>query len=176
MTPDLFGATPEPASSAIGMTVKLDRDIDRARPCHDNLAIIHPGKPPHSAELRCATCNAHRGWLPQTVMNFVIETARRFGAPTEPIIVRQQHREDDMTFQQKPNRGSLFKNDEKSKPEDRDYAGTINIEGREYWLSGWISEMKKGGKYLSLSIKPKDEQSSETTQPKAKELSDATPF
>ena len=62
------------------------------------------------------------------------------------------------------------------KPEDRDYAGAINIEGREYWLSGWISEMKKGGKYLSLSIKPKDEQSSETTKPKAKELSDATPF
>jgi hypothetical protein len=57
MTPDLFGATPEPASPAIGMRVKLDRDIDRARPCHDNLAILHPGKPPHSAELRCATCS-----------------------------------------------------------------------------------------------------------------------
>jgi len=70
------------------MTVKLDRDIDRARPCHDNLAVLHPGKPPHSAELRCAACNAHRGWLPQTVLNFIIETTRRFGAPTEPIVVR----------------------------------------------------------------------------------------
>ena len=31
MTPDLFGATPEPAATAaVGMTVKLDRDIDRA--------------------------------------------------------------------------------------------------------------------------------------------------
>ena len=146
MTPDLFGATPELASPAIGMTVKLDRDIDRQQPCHDNLAIIRPGKPPHST-------------------------------PTEPIIVRQQHRENaDMAFQLKPNRGSLFKNDEKSKEEDRDYAGSINIAGREYWLSGWISETKKGNKYLSLSIKPKDEHSSETTKPKAKELSDATPF
>ena len=176
MTPDLFGATPELASPAIGMTVKLDRDIDRQQPCHDNLAIIRPGKPPHSGELRCASCNAHRGWLPQTVLNFITETTRRFGTPTEPIIVRQQHRENaDMAFQLKPNRGSLFKNDEKSKEEDRDYAGSINIAGREYWLSGWISETKKGNKYLSLSIKPKDEHSSETTKPKTKELSDAIP-
>ena len=80
-----------------------------------------------------------------------------------------------MAFQLKPNRGSLFKNDEKPKEEDRDYAGSINIAGREYWLSGWISETKKGNKYLSLSIKPKDEHS-ETTKTKAKELSDATPF
>jgi hypothetical protein len=159
------------------MTVKLDRDIDRARPCHDNLAIIHPGKPPHSAELRCGTCNAHRGWLPQTVLNFLIETTRRFGAPTEPIIVRQQHKENAaMAFQQKPNRGSLFKNDEKSKQEDRDYAGSINVEGREYWLSGWISETKKGSKYLSLAVKLKDEESGERAKPKAgarEELNDA---
>jgi hypothetical protein len=180
MTPDLFGVTPEPASPAIGMTVKLDRDIDRARPCHDNLAIIHPGKPPHSAELQCATCNAHRGWLPQTVLNFLIETTRRFGAPTEPIIVRQQHKENAaMAFQQKPNRGSLFKNDEKSKQEDRDYAGSINVEGREYWLSGWISETKKGSKYLSLAVKLKDEESGERAKPKAgarEELNDTIQF
>jgi hypothetical protein len=181
MTSDLFDATQwpsEPASPAIGMTVKLDRDIDRQRPCHDNLAIIHPGKPPHSAELRCATCNAHRGWLPQTVLNFILETTRRFGAPTEPIIVRQQEKAN-MAFQLKPNRGSLFKNDEKSKQEDRDYAGSINVEGREYWLSGWVSETKKGGKYLSLAVKPKDEQSSEKAKPKAsarEELDDAIPF
>ena len=85
-----------------------------------------------------------------------------------------------MAFHQKPNRGSLFKNDKKSKEEDRDYSGSINIEGREFWLSGWISETKKGGKYLSLSIKPKDEQSSEKAKPKAsarEELDDATtPF
>jgi hypothetical protein len=148
MTPDLFGTTAEPTSPAVGMMVKLDRDIDRRQPCHDNLAIIRPGKPSHSGELRCVTCNAHRGWLPQTVLNFIIETTRRFGALTEPIIVRQQHKENaDMAFQQKPNRGSLFKNDEKSKEEDRDYAGSINIAGREYWLSGWISETKKGNKY-----------------------------
>jgi len=92
-----------------------------------------------------------------TAHNVTIETTRRFGAPTELIVVRQQHKENaDMAFQQKPNRGSLFKNDEKCKEEDRDYAGSINIEGREFWLSGWLSETKKGSKYLSLAVKPKD--------------------
>jgi hypothetical protein len=175
---DLFGATPSEAPAAL--LVRLDRNVDREQPCCENIAIIHPGKPPHSAELRCATCNAHRGWLPQTVLNFITETTRRFGAPTEPITVRQQHKENtDMAFQQKPNRGSLFRNDEKSKEEDRDYAGSINIEGREYWLSGWINQTKKGSKYLSLAVKPKDEQSREKAKPKAglrEELDDAVPF
>jgi hypothetical protein len=107
-------------------------------------------------------------------------TTRRFGAPTEPIIVRQQHKENaDMAFQQKLNRGSLFRNDEKSKEEDRDYAGSINIEGREFWVSGWINETKTGSKYLSLSVKRKDEQS-EKAKPKANsrkdELNDGIPF
>jgi hypothetical protein len=177
MTPDLFGATPEPTSPAVGMMVKLDRDIDRAQPCHDNIAYILPGKPPHAGELRCATCDRHRGWAPHALIAFITETARRFGAPNEPPVWRQQHKENaDMAFQQKPNRGSLFKNDEKSKPEDRDYAGSINIEGREFWLSGWISETKKGSKYLSLAVKPKD---GEKAKPKAsarEELNDAIRF
>jgi hypothetical protein len=83
-----------------------------------------------------------------------------------------------MAFQQKPNRGSLFR-EEKSKDEDRDFGGSINIEGREYWLSGWINQTKKGGKYLSLTVKPKDEQRSEKARPKAslrEELDDAVPF
>jgi hypothetical protein len=179
---DLFDATPwrlEPQSSAIGMTVRLARDIDRQKPCCDNVAIVHPGKPPHAAELRCAGCGAYRGWLPQSTLNFIVEITAWFGAPPEPIIVRQQHKENEMAFQQKPNRGSLFRNDDKSKDEDRDYAGSINVEGREFWLSGWINETKAGNKYLSLSIKPKDEQSRDKAKPKgnaARELNDAIPF
>jgi hypothetical protein len=161
--------TPEPASPAIGMTVKLDRDIDRQRPCHDNLAVIRPGKPPHAGELRCATCGAHRGWLPQTVLNFITETARRFGAPPEPIIVRQQHKETAMASVQKPNHGALFRNEDKSNDKDRDYSGSLNIDGVEFWLSGWINETKAGKKYLSLSVKPKDEQSSTKSKASARE-------
>jgi hypothetical protein len=55
------------------------------------------------------------------------------------------------------NRGALFNDAEnKAKDEDRDYAGTLNVDGREFWLSGWVKVSKKGTKYLSLSVKPKD--------------------
>jgi hypothetical protein len=52
------------------------------------------------------------------------------------------------------NRGALFKAD-KDKDDDRDYSGTLNVEGREFWLSGWVKVSKRGQKYLSLSVKPK---------------------
>src|SRR6266481_1500172 len=122
--PDLFDVTPwrpEPPSPAIGMMVRLTRDIDRQKPCCDNLAIVGPGKPPHAGELRCAGCNAHRGWLPQATLNFIIDMTGRFGAPPEPIVLRQQQKEKAMAFEQKPNRGSLFRNDDKKNADDRDY-------------------------------------------------------
>lgn len=57
----------------------------------------------------------------------------------------------------KTNTGVLFKNDkEGGNPKWPDYKGSINIEGTEYWLSAWIKEGKKG-KFMSLSVKPKDE-------------------
>jgi hypothetical protein len=37
-----------------GMRLQLDRKIDREKPCCNNIAIIHVGKGPHAAELRCA--------------------------------------------------------------------------------------------------------------------------
>jgi hypothetical protein len=56
------------------------------------------------------------------------------------------------------NRGSLFKNDRKELDTHPDYNGSINIEGRDYWLNGWIKESKKDGKkFFSLSVKPKDQ-------------------
>ena len=58
-----------------------------------------------------------------------------------------------MAYEQKPNRGSLFKA-EKDSAEDRDYSGTININGAEYWLSAWVREAKTGNKYLALSERP----------------------
>ena len=53
------------------------------------------------------------------------------------------------------NRGALFKDEHKAKPEDRDYSGSINIGGTDYWLSGWVKTSQKGAKFLSLSVKPK---------------------
>ena len=92
-----------------------------------------------------------------------------------PIIVRQQHKENDMAFQQKPNRGSLFKNTEKSKEEDRDYTGSLNIDGVEYWLSGWIKTSEKATKYLSISAKPKDAPAANQGKPRDS-VDDENPF
>lgn len=54
------------------------------------------------------------------------------------------------------NRGALFKNDRKELDNHPDYKGSINCDGVDYWLSAWIKEGQKG-KFMSLSIKPKDE-------------------
>jgi hypothetical protein len=70
-------------------------------------------------------------------------------------------------------RGALFKNTDKAKPTDRDYGGEVNIEGREFWISGWAHTSKKGAKYLSLSLKPKHDDKS---KPTADEMSDEMPF
>ena len=56
------------------------------------------------------------------------------------------------------NRGSLFKNDRKEKETHPDLKGSINIDGKEYWLSGWSKITSKGDKMLSLSVTPKETQ------------------
>ena len=55
------------------------------------------------------------------------------------------------------NTGALFKAKEQKTPNHPGYTGTINADGREYWLSAWVKEDKNGNKYFSLSLKPKDE-------------------
>lgn len=55
------------------------------------------------------------------------------------------------------NRGALFVNGRKETEKHPDYNGSINIDGVDYWLSGWKSFGKKDGKmYLSLSVKKKE--------------------
>jgi len=55
------------------------------------------------------------------------------------------------------NRWSLFKNDDRKTDKHPEYSGTLNVDGVEFWLSGWIKEGKKG-KFFSGSIKRKDNQ------------------
>jgi hypothetical protein len=57
------------------------------------------------------------------------------------------------------NTGALFMNDKAGNDKRPDRKGTINVEGVEYQLSGWIREKKNGGeKFLSLKIERKDSQ------------------
>lgn len=53
------------------------------------------------------------------------------------------------------NRGTLGKNKRKEKDTHPDYAGKCDINGTEYWISGWLKE-SSGEKFFSLSFKPKD--------------------
>jgi hypothetical protein len=144
----------------MSLLVKLARDIDTEKPCCENVAVIHPGKGPHAAEMRCNGCGRHRGWLPAEALSFITAVTQRFGAPAEPIILRQamigDHEMEKKTFDN-TNSGALFRNDDKQKDNDRDYSGTLNVEGREFWISGWVKTSKKGQKFLSLSLKSKTE-------------------
>jgi hypothetical protein len=74
-----------------------------------------------------------------------------------------------MTEYSNENRGSLFKNDKKTEEKHPDMSGSINIDGTEYWISGWKKQSKAGTGFISLSVRPKEQtrQSSQPT-PKAK--------
>ena len=86
MNADLFGAP-----TLLGLKVKLDRPIDRERPCCRNVCIIGAGKGPHPGELRCADCGQHRGWLSKSTAQWIEHVATRFRAPTTPVVVRKSH-------------------------------------------------------------------------------------
>jgi len=75
----------------IGLKIKLDRPIDRDRPCCRNICIIGPAKGPHAGELHCADCGQHRGWFSRSTGQWIEHVATRFGAPTTPIVVRKAH-------------------------------------------------------------------------------------
>lgn len=53
------------------------------------------------------------------------------------------------------NSGILSRNDKGDNEKRPDMRGQINIEGKEYWLSGWTREGNKG-RFLSLKAEPKD--------------------
>ena len=73
-----------------------------------------------------------------------------------------------MSYQQKENAGIIFKNDRKEKETHPDYTGTINVAGKDWQISLWVKEGKKG-KFFSASIKEpyvKDAQPKTFTSPK----------
>jgi len=71
-----------------GLKIKLDRPVDRERPCCLNVCTIGAARGPHAGELICASCGQHRGWLSKSTAQWIGHVATRFGAPTTPIVVR----------------------------------------------------------------------------------------
>jgi hypothetical protein len=86
-----------------------------------------------------------------------------------------------MAYDQKDLSGVLFKNDRKEKDTHPDYTGNARIDGRDYWLSAWIKD-GKNGKFMSLALKPKDDQPRREQQPAApraslkRDMDDEIPF
>ena len=77
------------------------------------------------------------------------------------------------------NRGAIFKNDDKQQDNHPDYKGSLNVNGVDLWVSGWLKTSEKTGKkFMSLSVKPKDEKSSKPAAKPQKtvEFDDDVPF
>lgn len=55
------------------------------------------------------------------------------------------------------NSGALFVEETKKTATHPDFNGTLDVNGVEYWISGWKKKSKGGKKFISLSIKPKNE-------------------
>lgn len=55
------------------------------------------------------------------------------------------------------NRGAIFKNEDKQQDNHPDYKGSLNVNGVDLWVSGWLKTSEKTGKkFMSLSVKPKE--------------------
>ena len=81
-------------------------------------------------------------------------------------------------------RGVLFKNDRKTEGDKKpEYTGSLNVDGVEFFLDAWLKVGKSGAKFMSVSVKRKDKQT--TAAPAAKpapagsgfdDMSDDIPF
>ena len=72
-------------------------------------------------------------------------------------------------MEKRDNSGALFTNDKKTKETHPDLNGKVTILGRDFYISAWKKQTNQGKGYLSLSIKPVDE---ENTKPQSNDLSD----
>jgi uncharacterized protein (DUF736 family) len=78
------------------------------------------------------------------------------------------------------NRGVLFRNDKKEDGDKRpDYKGTINFNGVDTKLAGWIKVGKNGNKFLSLKVETEDrraKQPARAAAPATQLADDEIPF
>jgi hypothetical protein len=78
--------------------------------------------------------------------------ASRFRVPTENHL-RTGNIE--VSFEQKPNSGSLFRNKQKRDSKSPEYGGSAVIGGVEYRVNAWINETMGGERYMKLSFSEK---------------------
>lgn len=74
-----------------------------------------------------------------------------------------------MAYEHREGSGSLFKNTKKEEGSRQpDYRGDAMVNGEVMEVSAWIKENASGGKFFSLSIKPKQAQREEKPAPERK--------
>ena len=59
-----------------------------------------------------------------------------------------------MAFEQNNMSGALFANNKDGNDARPDYKGSITIDGKKYWLSGWKKKSEMGKAYMSLAAQP----------------------
>lgn len=83
------------------------------------------------------------------------------------------------------NRGSIWENKKKEKPTQADFTGSLNVDGTDYWLNGWLRKegASQDSPAMTFSVRPKDgatkpAASRTATLPKARmdDLEDEIPF
>jgi uncharacterized protein (DUF736 family) len=78
------------------------------------------------------------------------------------------------------NRGAIFKNEDKQQDNHPDYKGSLNVNGVDLWVSGWLKTSEKTGKkFMSLSVKPKEEtpvKQASKPKPSKFDMDDDLPF
>lgn len=76
------------------------------------------------------------------------------------------------------NRWTLNRNDRKETARHPDYKGSLNVDGVDYWIDGWVKD-GANGKFISGTLKPKEARTPDGSQgaPMSREeLDDDVPF
>lgn len=60
-----------------------------------------------------------------------------------------------MSYQQKENQGSIFVEENKKSDKHPDFKGSLTVDGKEYWVSGW-KRIGNNKKFISLALDPKE--------------------
>ena len=56
------------------------------------------------------------------------------------------------------NSGAIFVNSKKTSDKHPDRNGTLNVNGEEFWISGWLKKDKNGNPFMSLAVTAKEQQ------------------
>ena len=67
------------------------------------------------------------------------------------------------------NRGAIWRNENRKSDKHPHFSGSINIDGKDFWLSGWkrADDASDRAPLVSFSVRPKDDNPSQSYQQSA---------